>query len=173
MHKSKLVIAIPVIFLFSTNALAVVDAEKSYEAGIKAYRKGQYKKAINLLEQAIDAGLSTESRNRKVIYLHLYYIGHRLQDKNKKNLYEKECMKRWPNFRDNKNDYISDMLFSDACITYNTKQQKEALRFVDEALEFGTSLDEALLYAVFFDMFHIIQYLLENGADVNAMRNGK
>jgi hypothetical protein len=50
-------------------AFAVVDAAKSYESGIKAYNEGNYKKAIKLLENAINAGLRGEQfeNSKKII----------------------------------------------------------------------------------------------------------
>ena len=36
---------------------AEVDAQKSYELGIQAYNNGEYKKAVRLLENALEAGL--------------------------------------------------------------------------------------------------------------------
>ena len=46
------------LFFLSNISFAVVDAVRSYEAGVKAYESGNYKKAIRLLENAVEAGLS-------------------------------------------------------------------------------------------------------------------
>jgi hypothetical protein len=67
MTRTCFIITISLIlgfFFLSNVSFAVVDATKSFKAGIQAYESGNYKKAVRLLENAVKAGLS--GRNLKI-----------------------------------------------------------------------------------------------------------
>ena len=84
------------LLLFTSNAFGVVDASKSYQAGIEAIESGSYSKAFNLLKQALDAGLYGERLTQA--YLKIYYVSIILNDKQNIQFYEDQCKKKSSDF---------------------------------------------------------------------------
>jgi len=99
MKKIALLTTIQCLFLVSFLSFAAVKINpvKIYEAGVKAYESGHYKKAIRLLESAIDAGLSGEKLKHS--YRKLYFSAFITDNPKKIGYYEAKCESLIPGFK--------------------------------------------------------------------------